>query len=198
MIDHLKVFDEYTVPVSGAYAAGANVLPQIREAITEAFPAVDWQWQEPYIAAVEMRGASAFTVRLNSLTDLTAKEENWEYVVRGEGTIAYIIFEGATTLTHFNTAWGPDRKNHYVVTITGVAGSTITIENGKGESIATTGTAGEYELEEGWYNVTLTASGYDDLTMPVLYEGNRITLDFSAYQHLTPPEPEPGGDGESD
>ena len=187
MIDHLKVFDEYSVPVSGAFGANVNVLPQVREAIETGFPSNDWQWQEPYIAAVEMRAASAFTVSLNALTTLTAVSEDSEYVVEFEGTIDRIIFEASTTLTALKVAWGPDRKNHYQITLTGVAGTTFTLENAKGETIAPTATANTYDLTEGWYNVTAQASGYETLSTSFLCMGGSI-VDLEQYQQLTPTE----------
>ena len=183
MIDHLKVFDEYSVPVSGAFGANINVLPQVREAIETGFPSNDWQWQEPYIAAVEIWAASAFTVSLNSLTTLTAQPENSAYVVRFEGTIDRMVFEASTTPTALKVAWGPDRKNHYLATLTGVSGTTFTLENAKGETIVPTATANTYDLTEGWYNVTAQAAGYETLTKAIYYMGGSA-VNLEPYQQV--------------
>ena len=56
------VYSEFSFVPASAYAANINILPELREAIKNAFPALDWRGSEAEILEIEMQSAVEFTV----------------------------------------------------------------------------------------------------------------------------------------
>lgn len=172
------MFADYAnIPVTTAFAAGINCLPSVRSTLVAAFPKIVWDGHEPRIDAVDLRSATAFTVTLNFNTVMTAEiTDNGDYQVKFCGTVTQITFAAETTLTFFRVAWAQDRKNHNVPAFSVAAGTAITIEDSHGYSITASGT-NEFELSEGWYDLTATCAGYEDVEQSFLYRlEDSITL----------------------
>ena len=143
-------YSEFSFVPASAYAANMNVLPDIRTAVQNGFPGLDWRGSEADILGVEMQSAAAFTVKLNRETQLTAVQEGTVYTVRYNGPIEYIVFNAAATLTYLHVRWGMANKTHGVVAISTVSGAKI---SRGGYEIPQT-KAGEYELAIGGYIIT--------------------------------------------
>lgn len=164
------VYSEFSFVPASAYAANINILPELREAIKNAFPALDWRGSEAEILEIEMQSAAEFTAKLNRETQLTAKSAGMSatddgsgnitlsnggsgYAVRYRGPVEYVVFSAEATLTNVHIRWAMQNKTHAVAQITSVSGAKLT--RGGFEIPAAAG--GKYELCIGGY--FLTANG---------------------------------------
>lgn len=164
------VYSEFSFVPASAYAANINILPELREAIKNAFPALDWRGSEAEILEIEMQSAAEFTAKINRETQLTAKSAGMSatddgsgnitlsnggsgYAVRYRGPVEYVVFSAEATLTNVHIRWAMQNKTHAVAQITSVSGAKLT--RGGFEVPAAAG--GKYELCIGGY--FLTANG---------------------------------------
>lgn len=147
------VYSEFSFVPASAYAAGKNVLPDIRTAVEINFSNLEWSGSEADILGIEMQSAAAFTVKLNRETQLAAVQEGSVYTVKYNGPIEYVVFSAATTLTYFHVRWAMQNKTHGVVTLATVAGAVISRGGYQVPAVDTN----KYELAIGGY--VLTADG---------------------------------------